>query len=382
MNKVIQYLHLNHIGVLELLFAFTPMLSGYNLLGLPLSLFMWIVLVVVAFLRRRGKNYEWFRSVFILFLYIAIHDLVLVVVADKNVFGYLSTLLYLISILYISPVLNIDKFRGSLNLVSLVALIGLLYQSSLIFMGQEVRPLDIPFLSMSESRLEGFSLRPSSFFMEPAAYTAFMFVPMTLSLIYRQYIWFGALVFGVFLTGSTTGLLSSFIMIGVYMFSQRLKKRYILLILLMGGGMVYSLQNFAIFKVGVDKLQEVDIETNMRLAQGPYVVSTMNSNEFILGAYCSDPYDYCLKRASKVTFYTDSVFMSTFWYLILCYGIVGLFLYLKVYWKLWRQSRLVLPLIVVLLVLLFSSSYSLGVVYAYLTISLLVICYNKNYLEN
>ncbi len=381
MRKIINYLQLNQVGGLELLFAFTPMLSGYGFMGYPLSLLLLPILLFMAMKKRTGTRYEVFKPVMILLIYVAVHDLVLVLSLGKNFFGYINTLLYLVSILYISPVLNFEKLKGSLNWACLVAIGGLLYQFNLVMAGQEVRPLDIPFLEMSEHRMEALSRRPSSFFMEPAAYTSFMFVPMALALIYRQYVWMGLLVFCVFLTGSTTGLLTSFIMIGVYALTQGLKKRYILLMLAMGAVMFYSLENVSIFETGVTKLQETDVETNMRLAQGPYVVSTMDPGEYPLGVFYKGPYDYCLSRATRVHFYTEEVYMSTFWYMILVYGIIGLLLYLNVYWKLFRKSRLLLPLIVVLLALLFSSGYSLGSAFMFTTISMLAVVYNKDAIE-
>ena len=381
MRKIINYLQLNQVGGLELLFAFTPMLSGYGFMGYPLSLLLLPILLLMAMKKRTGTRYEVFKPVMILLIYVAVHDLVLVLSLGKNFFGYINTLLYLVSILYISPVLNLEKLKGSLNWACLVAIGGLLYQFTLVMAGQEVRPLDIPFLEMSEHRMEALTLRPSSFFMEPAAYTAFMFVPMALALIYRQYVWMGLLVFCVFLTGSTTGLLTSFIMIGVYALTQGLKKRYILLMFAIGAVMFYSLGKFSIFETGVKKLQETDVETNMRLAQGPYVVSTMEPGEYPFGVFYKGPYDYCLSRATNVHFYTEEVYMSTFWYMILVYGIVGLLLYLNVYWKLFRKSRLLLPLIVVLLALLFSSGYSLGSAFMFTTISMLAVVYNKDAIE-
>lgn len=376
MKKIINYLQLNQVGGLELLFAFTPMLSGYGFMGYPLSLLLLPILLFMAMKKRTGTRYEVFKPVMILLIYVAVHDLVLVLSLGKNFFGYINTLLSLASILYISPILNFEKLKGSLNCVCIVAIGGLIYQLSYILAGQGVHPLEIPFLSMSENRLEEFEMRPSSFFMEPAAYTAFMFVPMALALISRQYVWMGVLVFSVFLTGSTTGLLTSFIMIGMYALTQGLKKRNILLMLAMGVVMFYSLESFSIFEEGVTKMQETDVKTNMRLAQGPYVVSTMDPGEYPLGVFYKEPYDYCLSRATMVHFYTEEVYMSTFWYVILVYGIIGLLLYLNVYWKLFRKSRLLLPLIVVLLALLFSSGYSLGSAFMFTTISMLVIAYN------
>lgn len=379
MKKIIHDLKLNQIGWLEMLFALMPMLSGYGFGELPMSFLMFPIIYLVAFYNRSHckKKFDLFKPILILLIYVAIHDLILVIGAGKNFNGYITTLMYLGTVLYVSPVLNLKRLIGSLNWVALIAICGLLYQLMLVLAGQGVRPLDIPFLTMSENRMEVLSMRPSSFFMEPAAYTAFMFVPMAFALMSRKYLWTVVLIFCVFLTGSTTGLLTSFIMLVVYMLTQHLKTKYIFLILTMAGAMLYALQNFEIFEVGMSKMEEIDVETNMRLSQGPYVVGTMRPQEFFTGAFYGSPYQYCKERAREVTFYTEEVYMSTFWYMTLMYGVVGLLLYLNVYLKLIKQTRLVLPLVVVLLALMFSSAYSLGIMFIFTTTAMLVVIRNK-----
>lgn len=68
MKKIIQYLGLNKVGFLELLFAVTPILIGYGFNGLPLSLIMYIILIVVAAFRRNAlpmqlkKFFNWLTS--------------------------------------------------------------------------------------------------------------------------------------------------------------------------------------------------------------------------------------------------------------------------------------------------------------------------------
>ena len=112
----------------------------------------------------------------------------------------------------------------------------------------------------------------------------------------------------------------------------------------------------------------------MRLAQGPYVVSTMRSEEMIFGAPYHNAYEYCLDgRASNVVFYKEEVYMSTTWMLILKYGFIGLFLYLMFYYKIARNNRETLPLVVCLFTVMFSSSYGVGMTFIYTSIALLMI---------
>ena len=65
--------------------------------------------------------------------------------------------------------------------------------------------------------------------------------------------------------------------------------------------------------------------------------------------------------------------MSTSWMLILKYGIIGLFLYLMFYYKIARNNRETLPLVVCLFTVMFSSSYGVGMTFIYTSIALLMI---------
>ena len=66
MKKIINYLQLNQVGGLELLFVFTPMLIGYGFMGYPLSLMLLPVLLFMAMKRRTGTHYDVFKPVSIL----------------------------------------------------------------------------------------------------------------------------------------------------------------------------------------------------------------------------------------------------------------------------------------------------------------------------
>ena len=142
--------------------------------------------------------------------------------------------------------------------------------------------------------------------------------------------------------------------------------------------MLFALTHVEAFKGSTEKLDNTDVETNMRLSQGPYVVSTMNFDEMILGTQYSSAYQYCSAgRAPYVVFYDEEVFMSTTWKLILIYGVVGLLLYLTFYYKIAKGNRETVPLVVCLIAVMFSSGYGLGLSFVYSGIPLLLLYYKK-----
>lgn len=372
-RKIFDYLDLPHAGGLELFFALLPILSAYGFYGIPLGGILWVGLFVLLFFKPNIRQTSMFKPLVVLTVFILIHDFIYLFIANGNLNAYIMQIVYFGSIFMAVKVFNIDKLKGSLNLVAIVSMAGLLYQWGIIASGGDVRPIQLPFLDMEESRLESFSIRPSSFFMEPAAYVAFMYLPLAFSLVDRKFIWTIVIILSEFLTTSTTGLLTSFIILIAYVFSQKVSFKFRFFTVVMGVIMLFVLVNAEVFRSSVNKLEDTDIETNMRLAQGPYVVSTMNSMELVAGALYHNAYDYCMAgRASDVVFYKEEVFMSTTWIIILKYGLIGLFLYILVYYKIARANRETIPLIICLIAAMFSSGYGLGMNFVYTLIGLLM----------
>ncbi|MCQ4875166.1 hypothetical protein [Butyricimonas paravirosa] len=375
-RKIIDYLNLRQVGGLELFFALSMVLSAYSFMGIPMQVILWGGLFAMLFFKRRSVSFSAFRPLLVLAIFVLIHDFLYLFIANGNLNAFIMQILYFGCMLMAVNVFNIEKLKGSLNLVAIISMIGLFYQWRIIAAGGDVRPIQIPFLEMSQNRLATFSIRPSSFFMEPAAYVAFMYIPLAFSLIERKFVWTAAIILSEFLTTSTTGLLTSFIMLIVYVFTQKVNFKIRLLTVLMGVGVVFALTYFEVFQTGVNKLENTDVETNMRLVQGPYVVSTMKSEEMIFGVPYHNAYEYCLDgRAPNVVFYKEEVYMSTTWILILKYGFVGLFLYLLFYYRIARGNRQALPLVICLVATMFSSGYGLSGTFVYTGIPLLLLYY-------
>lgn len=376
-RKIIDYLNLRQAGGLELFFALLMILSAYSFVGIPLQVVLWVGLFALLFFKQNKRQIPMFKPLVALAVFVLVHDFIYLFIAKGNLNAYIMQIFYFGSIFMAAKVFDIEKLKGSLNLVALISMVGLLYQWGLIAAGGEVRPIQLPFLDMGENRLETFSVRPSSFFMEPAAYVAFMYLPLAFSLIERKFVWTAAIVLSEFLTTSTTGLLTSFIVLIVYVFTQKVNFKIKFFTVAMGVAMLFALTNVEAFQTGVNKLEDTDVETNMRLAQGPYIVSTMEPLEMVAGAAYHNAYDYCMAgRAPMVVFYKEEVYMSTTWMIVLKYGFIGLFLYLLVYYKIGRGNREIIPLIICLVATMFSSGYGLGINYVYTSIGLMLMYSN------
>lgn len=372
--NISKYLNLKDVGVLELLFALTLMLAGFNLQEIPLSVLMWVILIIGAIIRKGSIKMKSIKPLTIFIGYWLLHDTILMVIADVNMGRMIAQAIYFLAVPILYPALDYHKLRGALNWVALITMAGLLYQWIIITSGGGVHPLEIPGLEMSKGRLEFLTVRPSSFFMEPAACVAFMICPLAFAIMDKKHIWVGALILSIFLTTSTTGLVLSFIILGASLVGQRTKKGSKIVIIIMGGMLFYALTHFAAFQTGVDKFNSTETESDVRLAQGPYIVGTMHPEEFIFGAAYATAYDYCVSgRAPNVDYLGTVVFMSTFWQMILRYGIIGLILYIMIYIRLFKMSRTAWPLLICLLATLFSDPDMFSNNYCFRLVILLVI---------
>jgi hypothetical protein len=377
--KIFSYLELKHVGFLELIFALTPMMFGYSFHGLPLSLLMWLILLLVVFIKYRKLPMHNYKPLTVFIVFWVAHELWILTNENINLNSLVEQVIFFVSIFALHPVIRIKKLIGSFNWIAIIAIIGLLYQWSDIARGIMIHPLEIPGLDMPENRLLNVSIRPSSFFMEPAAYVAFMIIPLVFALIQKRIVWAVVLMLSIFLTTSTTGIVTSFIVLAVYIFTQKIGKNSVVLFIVAGVGLFYAFTHSSAFEAGREKIDNTDIETNIRLAQGQYIVSTMKFDEMFFGTKYSTPYDYCIRasRAPRVIIYGgESIYMSTFWWILFRFGIIGLALYLNVYWMIYRKSKLTLIYLAYLCAIIFSSALCIGASYTYSLIVLLVIANN------
>ena len=379
LRKSLDYLGVRKAGGIELFFALLLILSSYGFMGIPLGIVLWGLLFLILFFKRKRVDIPTFRPLIVLIVYVLAHDFLYLFIANGRFFAYLSQIFVFGCMIMAVKVFDIDRLKGSLNLVAVICIIGLLYQWTIIASGGEIRPIQLPFLDMAEERLEIFSVRPSSFFMEPAAYVAFMFIPLAFALADKKFIWVVIIVLSEFLTTSTTGVITSFIMIITYVLTQKISWKTRIFSVLIMAGMVYSLVYAEEFQMGVEKLETTDAETNTRLVQGPYIFSTMKASEMVFGAQYHDAYDYYLAgRAPDASVKSEQVFVSTIWIMILKYGFVGLILYLMFFYKIVKKQRKTLSLVVCIVATMFSSGYGVGAIFAYLGIALILMLYNKN----
>lgn len=372
---------LKDFGFAELLIALLPILCAYYLGPVPFSFWILLLLSVVSLIKGKHIDIIMMKPLMVFFVLFVIHDTILLFVADSfNINNRIEKSLNILSIFFVVPLLNYNKLKAALNFISLICIIGLLYQYTMIISGGLVHPIEIPGLHMVESRLLTDTNRPSSFFMEPAAYAFYMYAPIVISLLDKRYIWTGIIILSVFLTSSTTGLFAAFIILGVYMITNGIFRGRSIIVFLLVFVLFLALTNTDYFSVGINKYENTDFDSNVRIWQGPLIVGTMNFGELLFGVPYGDVMDYVRDgRISMSLLYGDGsdVFMSTIWHVIFSFGIVGLLFYLNVFYKIAKNCKITRPLAICLFVIMFTGSMYLGVLFVYALIVLYSIWKNN-----
>ena len=396
-GSIVKDLNLNKIGLPEMLVALYPILSSYQYGPVPFSVLVILIILVIYMAKYNKLKSIESKHIKRLFLFFVLHEIALIFILGSETPGFfvnftISIIIYFIGIIYITPLLNWKKFVGSINWVAIISLVGIIIQYIQVRNGQDVGMIKLPLLPESGlSRYHELYPRPHSFFQEPVMYSQFMLIPLFLALIKKQYVWFGIMALSVFMSSSTTGLVLVFVMLLVFMLQGKISIRVRALILIMGGGLIYLLINTDLFSFTMEKFdRESNITSteNVRLIQGPLVVSTMEVPDFAFGAPYVNAYQYCVKRSISLSLFVTygrgndaTVYMTTFWQLILRFGVIGLLLYLMVYISLLKYKEL-LPLSICAIIIIYTALFWFGAFYVFYVIFMYSYAYRNKIVRN
>lgn len=375
MRKLLEYLHLKDVGGLELVIALFPILIGYTIAGLPFGIALCGFLMIFVALNKKGKIFKK-GPILIWFTFFVIHDILLLIVLDnaQRVFVNLmiSCVAYVLTAVAVGNVIDYKKFRGCVNWVALLCMAGMLYHFTLAIRGMSFSPLTLPFFPAQDVSSRAFEevVRPTSFFWEPQTYASFMLVPLFFALEERKYIWAAFTAITIFMSSSTTGLVAVFILFALTVLmggasSGKHKVLNSVLVIVMALFLGFFLFRSGFFSQGLEKMyyESENMSEQVRLVQGPIVVSTMNLTDWFLGAPYANAYQYCVDRGitNMVVLYGEnSMFVPTFWNALLRYGIIGLIIYLSIYWYYYKRNKQIRPYIICLLLFLFTNPDFMG----------------------
>lgn len=357
-KNVFSYLNLNNIGAFEFFLTLYPILAGYGWGFLTGKLLFIILLLIwtIQLPKKKNINFKWLK---ILIGFVMLHEILLMFIIPVQSYfinNTLSIILISISVIPISRSVDYQKFVGSLNLVAVISIIGLLYQLAMIMRGLTVHPIKLPFLPemTSDTRLYEEGVRPTSFFWEPAALVTFLMVPLFISLHEKKYIWSIILILSMFLSTSSTGILMSIVMLVVYVFTQKITFRTRILVVVLGICMVYGLTHSSYFEAGVEKIENTDPKKNKRLNNGLFLYDAMSEENLIFGIPAANVVEFFDKNGGMIFRSSDgSIFVPAFWLVLGKYGFIGMFLYLMVYISIEKKDPTTIPYIIVLFISMF-----------------------------
>lgn len=367
MKRLVQYLSLNQIGALELVFAFYCILSGYGWGIVKGNILFLLIMAIIAYFRKK-KNDIQLREIKWLMIFVAIHESVLAFVINAPDYMINNTISALLSCLFMFPIvkaIRMDKLIGAINCAAIVSIVGIVYHFLIIRSGGTVTPIPFPLLGGvdANSRLYEEGLRPTSFYWEPAAFVTYMMVPLFLSLKEKKYIWSAIIIASMFLSTSTTGITMSLLMLVCYVFTQKVSMKSKTMITIIACAFIWMLFSTDLFSAGMDKIENTDIESASRTINGPAMVFNMPTLHLVTGMPAANPYDYYISGGFKsldIIIKDDTIFCSTIWLVLAKYGIIGILLFLWLYIKPLKTSREILPYMVMLFASMFFQSYTIG----------------------
>jgi hypothetical protein len=366
MSKLIKgKFNIADVGLLEILLVLRDVLAPYNFLFLYMSYWLIPILLVLAFIRTKGKTVAYRNYAFAAMIaYVLIHDILLIFVIDDLPMHHLNSLLMtfvnLIGIYIVFPAIDFKKLINALIIVTPIICIGIIYHFVIILGGGSVHPIHIPLLEPVSERLSEEGFRPVSFFMEPSNFATFMMIPLFFSLYYKK-IWYTVIiVFFMLLSTSTNGMLASALMVGTYGITQaKSVKRKAVYIGLIAVSALFVL-NANVFELSRDKLGRTDIETDARTINGPILLKEMPAEHLIFGFPASNVNDYkdlnYINGSNLVALNDGTFYVSSQYLTIAKYGIIGYFLFILAFYEIYRKNKALIVLLLPLLVLKFSWS--------------------------
>lgn len=388
MNKIFKYFHLGRVGLPEFIIAMYPVLEGYSYWGIPLRLIL-LVLLDVYFLMKQSSKALDIKMFYFVYVFIVIHEIILWFLIGIPSYMFNVTLQFALtvgSIAIIGYNLNYEKLINSIYWVAIVCMGGLVYHYIIIESGGEPTPIKLPFLPDPVSDINRFNMvvkRPTSFFQEPAAFGQFMLIPLFIALKEKKIGYIVLIALMMFLSSSTNAIFFAVGLALIYsLIGSQMKKSNKIIMLLLDIGLIYSIQHVSLFDQGIEKIDNTEFSEEIRIVNGFNYVTALPKADLILGIPAANPFDYyALNPApfiyNNVIVAGPFVYLTTFWRVLVKYGIVGLILFLSMYIAFYKREKTLLPLIVILIVQLFSQSTFFDVM-QFVFISTYIYYYSKN----
>ena len=368
-NKYLAKFGITEFGWLEFFFSFCLVIIGYKY-----GLYLLIIMSIYSYIKKQ-RILKKPIMLFFLLAYIILHEIFVSINNPTSQTSALYTNLFssivcISSIFFITPSIKYERMRSMLNLVAIIISIGLFYHAILLLSGRLVTPIEIPFLSQlgENPLLHKLNERPVSFCWEPASCATILMVPFFINLLERRFFMVVFIMFAIFVSSSTTGIALSSIVISVYILMDTKTMKYKIfgtaLLIFMG----YLLFNTEVFSYGRDKILLSSIEHNTRTGNGEEIVQYLNNSQILVGVSNATAYDFVIEEGintDSMFFQEKSIYITTFWLFIIKYGLIGLLIYLSIYYYYYKICIRLLPFLIAISVALFTQAVMVGPMFFY-----------------
>lgn len=389
MRKIIKYLSLDKVGLIEIILALYPILLSYRYGIIILAQVVLLALDLVVLLKGKIRILS-FTPLILFFVYYVLHQffgsIAWELTQSYYINSFIGCIIYVGSIFIIAPSVNFGKLEGSINWVSIICIIGLFYHVILMMRGEFIKPIKLPFLpdpNLLQTRIYEEGIRPVSFFTEPQSYVGYLIFTLFYAVRKNKYIWAIIVSLSIILSTSTTGIAMIPIMFSLSLLNVRIEKykRIFFMLVLAGLGIFFFNSSLASF--GLEKLEKTEFSYNIRTVNGPALAKSMDIEDFFIGVPYANATDYyygvaMFKGTGVIPDGEGNVFLPGFWTCLIFFGLIGLFLFLPIYFEIWRKNHSVLPLLGCLIVTLFTNPDFLGGIWAFQMIYLLSFIKTKN----
>ncbi len=379
--------------IIEYYLPFYIMLAPYKFGIIDLGTIGLIICAFLMLLRENGRIiFKKSQAVFFTFLgYAIIKNIFNLFLGDNSfdtIFNKVTafTVIFILCIFVTAFDFDEDALFKAYKFAGVIFSLGLIYQLIKLYaFGAQVTPISIIPGYVLRGEVAEESLRPSSFFSEPASYVTAMMPLEFLSLKKLDYKWAGFSTVMILASTSTVGVVLSAVLWLTVLGSNKVKFKSKAVIAVFIAVICTAFLTLNIFSGGNEKLKEVldgESTVNSRIVVGFDTIATMDPVKLIFGENYNDPNAYVrdnnglLRPDSPVKDYIKDgghIFLNTFCRLIFDYGIIGLIIFLYIYRKRLRTPNYgAKPFIIMSLVAIFAQSSLLNSIF-FMNIMLLML---------
>lgn len=265
-----------------------PVSYVYTIGKIPLGLIIYAPLLLVMLYKKKKLIIEpSLRYLFCILLIVVCVQLLLPYTDSTTIFHILiPTIIYMLTIVCVVNYVNLKELMTPYVVVSIVYMLGLLYQAIQLFVWYVpiTGPIAIfPDLVSTSNVVNSEIFRPMSFFQEPQAYATWM-VPFVIIMIEKKSFILALLAsISVLLCASTEGLVLIAVVWLLFMISYKSSFWLKLLILSVIAFLIFQYMTSEIFSIGLNKATNTDYGESKRLTQGFQILGRMDFIGWLFG---------------------------------------------------------------------------------------------------